>query len=38
MAKKKTRDLSRKLPKREAYKTVLIVCEGQKQKDCISMT
>lgn len=30
MAKKKTRDLSRKLPKREAYKTVLIVCEGQK--------
>lgn len=28
MAKRKTRDLSRKAPKREAYKTVLIVCEG----------
>lgn len=28
MAKRKTRDLSRKAPKREAYKTILIVCEG----------
>ncbi|VTU06966.1 Uncharacterised protein [Actinobacillus porcinus] len=30
MAKRKNRELTRKSPKREAYKTVLIVCEGQK--------
>lgn len=30
MAKRKARDLSRKAPKREAYKTILIVCEGEK--------
>lgn len=30
MAKRKARDLSRKTPKRETYKTILIVCEGEK--------
>ncbi|WP_107996634.1 RloB family protein [Neisseria cinerea] len=30
MAKRKDRDLSRKAPKRETYKTILIVCEGEK--------
>lgn len=30
MAKRKNRVLTRKSPKRETYKTVLIVCEGQK--------
>ncbi|BBF04661.1 TPA: RloB family protein [Haemophilus influenzae] len=30
MAKRKARDLSRKAPKRETYKTILIVCEGEK--------
>lgn len=30
MAKRKARDLSRKAPKRKAYKTILIVCEGEK--------
>lgn len=30
MSRRKSRDLSRTLPKREAYKMVLIVCEGTK--------